>query len=456
MTGNCLDVQTKNAVGITPGSTLCQTLFNYKISVNPSTKTLSLTPRYWLYTNTLGVPSGEITNVVNTGECPQTDIVPLDNGSLNLVLTNTGDDNSIVNVIYAPDAVLSGQQSCELPCCSIDTSKTVTVISRSSLTVSIPASGCGNLTISVNKPRTSIDPFTNVTSLVTTQCSKFTGSDVQAIISTAFNQAVPTAVTSLILTTRDTVAAAIKNVADSLGKQLTSILIAGSVLGATSTDFKQLLFAQQKAFNESKYNPINFTGPITPYEVDLTELSKAVEESQTSLNEGLAKYAENKALIASADVELDRLRNISTTSLYKAAVAFDAYNAALNALIALPDYDPSSNDPFGSFLKEVAKGAVEAVGVAKDFVDDAIGGVGDIFGLPGTIGNFISNLIKTVINVAIIGVVGVGGFFLFKTLLTWYNARKVAKQYLAVPQAQVSSIVKNKHRNNRRQVYNEV
>jgi hypothetical protein len=415
ISGYCIDSISSTAVGLTPGSVLCTALFNYKIAVNPAAKTLKLTPRYWQYTVSVGVPNGEVTNIIDTGSCPTTTILPAIDGSLLVQMVNDADVNSVVSIIYAPDTVFQGTALCESPCCNLANDNIVTVVAHSSFTYSVPSAGCGNTTVQINQPDNIFDPLSNSNSTLARQCSRFDGLNSEALTATAFNQPIPTNVQSQITVSLNTAAVGIVNTATSLGTALVDMMYLIKQVGFESDQANVILALQKNKINTTVYNPINFTTSLPPYSIEgaLDDLGNAIELGNQNLDLALQKYTANDAEMDVLNQELDRLHNETNKNLIDSQAAQLRYKIALAKNIA--DFPEGSNgleDVLNAAADIAVKTAQAAAHVGETFIDAGLNAIGLTGGLLGGAGNFFGGLIKTLVNVAIIAAIAYGGYLL--------------------------------------------
>lgn len=411
ITGQCLDKIGKSAVGLTPGGVLCPLLSNFKASVVPASKLFGATPRFWQYTVSVGVPAGTITNVIDTGSCPLTTITPNIDGSLLVNLQNSNNVNSIVNILYAPDGVFTGEATCEPPCCSLSVDNPVTVKANSVLSYPVPAAGCGNVSVIIQQAVNVFDPFANTTIGSTQECSRFTGNDVSFIQSTAFNQLLPTNVQASIQVSQNLVAKGIKDTSDALGLQLVNLLALGAESGFQAEAFKTSLALQAQAIRNSVFNPINFTTSLPPYDIQdsVDNLNNITAAGNAALQLTINRFSANEQQRQELEVVSRELEANITALLMQSsreqALIVQAYK---NSLIQNPDggYDSSLE----SFLQDVgrvgAAVAIEAAHLGKSFIDTGL----DLIGLPGSLlggfGNLLGGFVKFLIYYLIVKLVG--------------------------------------------------
>lgn len=411
ITGQCLDKQGKTAVGLTPGGVLCPLASNFKLSAVSASKLLGAIPRFWQYTVSVGVPAGTITNVIETGSCPLTTITPNIDGSLLVNLQNSAGVNSVVNILYAPDAVFSGEIACESPCCSLAVDKPVTIRANSVLSYAVPAANCGNVSVIIQQAVNVFDPFANTTIGSTQECSRFTGNDVAFIQSTAFNQAVPTGVQASIQVSQNLVAKGIKDTSDALGLQLINLLAIGAESNFASAEFRTSLALQAQAIREQTFNPINFTTSLPPYQISdaVSNLNNVTAAGNAALQKTISEFTSNENVRAKLEIVSRELEANITASLAEGnrqqALIVQAYR---NSLIQNPDggYDSSLE----SFLQDAGKigaaVAIEAAHIGKTFIDTGL----DLIGLPGSLlggfGNLFGGFVKFLIYYMIVKLVG--------------------------------------------------
>lgn len=411
VTGQCLDKQGKTAVGLTPGGVLCPLASNFKLSAVSASKLLGAIPRFWQYTVSVGVPAGTITNVIETGSCPLTTITPNIDGSLLVNLQNSANVNSVVNILYAPDAVFSGEIACESPCCSLAVDNPVTIRANSVLSYAVPAANCGNVSVIIQQAVNVFDPFANTTIGSTQECSRFTGNDVAFIQSTAFNQAIPTGVQASIQVSQNLVAKGIKDTSDALGLQLINLLAIGAESNFASAEFKTSLALQAQAIREQTFNPINFTTSLPPYQISdaVSNLNNVTAAGNAALQKTISEFTSNENVRQKLEIVSRELEANITASLAEGnrqqALIVQAYR---NSLIQNPDggYDSSLE----SFLQDAGKVgaavAIEAAHIGKTFIDTGL----DLMGLPGSLlggfGNLFGGFVKFLIYYMIVKLIG--------------------------------------------------
>ena len=410
ITNQCLDLVSSQAVGLIPGSELCQLLLNYKLSVNPVAKTLRLTPRRWQYTVSVGAPAGVVTNVIDTGSCPQTNIIGTIDGSLQVIMQNTGSVPSVVNVIYAPDAVLNEGAPCEAPCCSTSLDAPITIPANSAFTLSVPSAGCGNTSVIVQLAANVFDPFTNITSGAATQCSQFNGQQVNQLVNTAFNQAVPSNVQSSISVSLNTAAAAIQDIGDKLGTQLTNLFQLGYTVGFNSDSFANIIAAQQSVFANTTYNPLQL-GAVNPFNLDnaLDSLNNDTRAANAALAESGKRFDEANIQLA---ILAQRANESAILSRFYLDLAFAGINQTFLQLQQVRDL-PGGVTTIGEFFKGVGEAATGVVRETLGIAESAIGkGLNGLLGSTG-IGGFFSSILQTALNVAIVGGAVYVGYLVF-------------------------------------------
>lgn len=415
ITGACLDVALAKAVGLTPGSTLCTTLNNYKMSVNPSRGTFTLTPRVWQYTVSLGVPNGLIANVINSGDCPIVEIFPTVDGSYNVLLENVNTQPSRVNVIYAPVAVFTAGAPCESPCCNLALDNPITISGRSSFTLNIPSSGCGDISIAIQQSINQFDPFTNSSSANVGECSRFTAEQLQTLVSTAFTQPLPTNVESRLLLASDQTSTGIVNVVRALGQQFVDLLALGTIIGFNNATFVDALASQRAALTNSRYNPFNLTAGIPAFDISsiLNQLSASDEALQAAYRNSRDKFQnDEERLYALNQAAVDSL-NQTDFLIRKSSEQLASLINWVNGFQGIGEpVGGNSDNPFNKFLRgiggAVTDAALAASHAGRSFIDDAL----DLVGIPGELLGGLGSLIGQFVKVALAGVVLIGGGYL--------------------------------------------
>jgi hypothetical protein len=383
-TGECLDKLGKSAVGLTPAGVVCPLASNFKLSTVASTKLFGATPRYWQYTVSVGVPAGVITNIIETGACPLATITPNIDGSFLVNLQNNNNAVSIVNVLYAPFEVFTGELACESPCCSLAVDAPVTIAANSVFSFAVPAANCGNISVIVQQAVNTFDPFANTTIGSTQECSRFDGNQIDLILNTAFNQAVPTNVQSQIQVSQNTVALGIKNTADALGLQLVNLLALGAESNFQGEGFKTTLALQAQAIRDQTFNPINFTTSLPPYSIQgaVDNLNNVTAAGSAALSRTVAAFTANEnarqTLEISAREQSANLSILIAQTDRQLAATVKAYE---DSLVNFPSGGLAPS--FVDIIKEIGDGAAQAAlaaaNVGKTFIDSAL----DIVGLPG-------------------------------------------------------------------------
>lgn len=436
VSGQCLTSITTKATGLTPGSTLCTTLNNYKLAVNPSNKLLTFTPRVWQYTVSIGVPSGTVVNVVNTGACPKTTIFPNIDGSYSVVMENDQADPSVVIVLYAPDAVFLEGAACESPCCQLATDQLRTISGRSGITVNVPSAGCGNQTIIIQQPQSVTDTALNGTVTTTGECSRFTSDQLVTLVATAFNQPVATAVASRITLALDSASEGIRDVTTAIGKSMVDLMALGASVGFNSDLFRQVITEQRALLDEAKFNPLNLTTSLPVFNVSgimdsiaagSAELSAYFNASSFALSANQRKFNDLNAAADGAIADLGRTVNESAKLLEE----FWALHAAWNTDISADSGVDLTG--FGNFLKAVANEVgdivLDTAHAGRNFLDDAL----DLIGIPGSLlggfGNFLGTLLKIAFYVVILYGCFIGGKFLYAQYQARQAAQKTANKY---------------------------
>lgn len=178
---------------------------------------------------------------------------------------------------------------------------------------------------------------------------------------------------------------------------------------------------------------------------------------------------ENDAKLTELNIELERLRNETNQNLIESQAAQLAYKVALAKNIA--DF-PDSNNGLEDILKNAADIAVAAAQAAahvgETFIDAGLNAIGLTGGLLGGAGNFFGGIIKTFINIAIIGAVVFGIYLLFSSgiigKITSSVKPKQTTKYEPLPERQseissrldrFDSITKKMMRNSRRMNFDD-
>jgi len=414
ISGQCLIDATSKATGITPGSEFCVALNNYKLAVNPSNGLLTFSPRVWQYTVSVGIPNGVVQNVINTGSCPKVSIFGSIDGSIQVLLQNDETDSSVVSVLYAPEGVFLNGDPCESPCCQLSTDITYSVPGRSSFTVTIPSSGCGNETILIQQAANIFDPFTNTSAAATGLCTKLTGTEVQAMVATAFNQPVPTNVESRITLSLNTAADAIRDVVNAIGTQMMNILQLGANVGFESDKFQAVLDAQRAQLANATYNPINLTSNLPVF--DVSKLIQSITNDTNDLadyfNRTNRQFLDQSLIISNLSAQVDQKIQDAYNFINATRQNLDAMGKFIDAI----DLDFNSDDPLGDFFKKAAKiagdVALDVAHVGETFLDKGL----NLLGIPGNLLGGFGNIIGGLVKFVFFGLIIYGVYVLIKFL----------------------------------------
>ncbi len=442
ITNACLDASLSSAVGATPGSVWCTALKFNRRYVNPSTSTFDLVPRRWQYTTSVTIPSGSITQVVNTGNCPGVAIVSALDGSYIVTLTNNDDSNSLVQITYAPDTVFSGDADCDAACCLLNTDQTVTVVAHATYSYSVPAANCGNMTIIVSQPSATLDPFSNSTSSSNKQCSKFSGPEVNALVQTAFNQPVSTAVQSKIDVALNQAAVGIRNVNAALGSSILQLFTIAGNVGIASDTFSVVLDQQQGVFNNISYSDVAFnTSNLPNFDVSkqLAALNSVVNDANAKSVAAAQQLTYNLASQKNISAYARQIQNDTALQILAAQadifLAKKGMNVTLQQLAAIPDLSDFSDFGFPNLIQGIVDVAVKGVEAGVDGVKsigstvaDAVGlgaggifsGITGAFSFLGKIPSLISGAIDFLIN----------GSLVFAAVIVLYLLYKVGKHFV--------------------------
>ncbi len=417
VSGQCLTEQTTKATGLSPGSTLCSTLNNYKLSVNPSSGLMTLTPRVWQYTVSVGVPNGLITNVINTGSCPKTSIFPAIDGSYNVVMENQNTASSVVSVLYAPETVFLQGAACESPCCQLSTDVTYSIAGSSGFTVNVPSAGCGNLTIIVQMAVNVFDPFSNSSATTGGECSRFDAGQLLAIVSTAFNQPVSTNIASRITVSLNTASEAVKDVVSALGNQLVDLIMLGASIGFNSDTFGAILQQQRTLLSQERFNPLNLTTSLPEFNVTalIDQVAAGAVDLDAAFNKSGVAFQEQSLRIRALSASADDLINQTRAGIEKSRAMSAEFDRLYNAFLGI-ECDNCDVGSFGAFLEKlgaiVGDTVLNAAHAGSSFLDSAL----DLIGLPGSLlgglGNFLGDIFKFVIY----GIIVYGAYIVGKGL----------------------------------------
>ena len=225
VTGYCLDptLASTRATGATPNGRRCELLRNFQERAGTlnGQRVLTYTPRTWSYITTLTVPSGVITTLATQGTCPQVSATDGGDGSVAVLLQNTGAGGAATVSVayYYTDPALQSSDACTSGLCCNYAGQVVTIAPYTTSRAVVPA-GCGNVTVvvqletagkfapcttlsadtlnalvlgSVTSTTAAIDARVSVqvdavTNAVTTQAAAITGSILQVMLNTAVAQ----------------------------------------------------------------------------------------------------------------------------------------------------------------------------------------------------------------------------------------------------------------------------
>lgn len=403
ISNKCLDFLTQSATGATPASQLCDTLSNYQLSVNAGAGTLRLTPRRWQYTVNLNVPSGKVTNIINSGGCPQVAVVATISGDISLTLANPGTQNNVINVLFAPPGVFNNSQACELPCCSIDGSSPITVIANSQTSFSIPSQGCGPLAVVVQQV---VNIAGSQPGAAPIQCSSFTAEEVQNLVATSFNQVVPVSVASSIIVTKNQLLLSLSDITKSLAQQVLNLFALRDSATYNSDTFNELVAASLFRLNNNTFNAVELQGYQSTFNVD-----SSAADLLAAQNALAARLAEQDRVFAANRRQYDLNTNASKALSVEVNDALEAakknFDDAAKAL-ADASRDPSSGDALGNLFRSIAQGVV-------DGTEGLAGAARDLLNLPkNLLGNLFGGLIEFVMLGGIVIGAGLGVYLLFK------------------------------------------
>jgi len=404
-TGQCLSKIQTVASGLIPNGKWCQLLKHFQVSADENTHTLTLTSRFWVEEAQLSVPSGTVTQVINSGGCPVTKPNALSSSTFSISMVNQGNLEIQLKAILLPDNVFNPPPgtpavACRLPCCNL-LGADVIIPAFSSFPYNLP--DCGLMTVVLQIPA-SINNGNQASN-----CSVYTGTMFRQAFEQASASNIDVNTQLAIATAQSETNALLANTLTDVFLQMMNLLIIQANISGDNGAFAQLLLAQKEQLAQTSFNPTAIAGNFTnPFNLNdgITELLASSQQNLQQANDGLSQQTAINQQLNGLNVQLNTLAGERGANLIQLQAGLVSLQNSIYATLNLTENHSGSISLLG-FISDVASAAgtaasavvTTAAHAGSTILDDGLNLLG--VGSSG-IGSLFSGLLKTLVYVAVI------------------------------------------------------
>ncbi len=400
-TGECIQKLQTDSSGLVPNGKWCQLLKHFKVVPNEAQGFLTMIPRSWTMQAQLSVPSGLVTQNIETGGCPISSLTAFADSSFTINMINQGDGEINLKAILLPDIVFNpapgvAAAPCTLPCCNILGGD---VIIPAHTTRGYAVAPCGNVTVILQLAATVLIPAKN--------CSVITGLSVLQAFQQASTTNVDVAVELAISASQSETTKLLADTTAAIFLSVMNLLIISANQSTASDAFLQLLLAQKAQLATTTFNPTALNNFSNPFNLNdgVTELLASSQTSLESANSGLVAQQAIQDTLVGLNAQLQSLagdRNIDLVNLNSAVIN------AQNAIYKLLNDSTSVSGGFDivGVLNTIGQGAatvaLDAAHAGETILDTGL----NLLGMGGSgIAGFFSQIIKIAIYILVIYIV---------------------------------------------------
>lgn len=397
-TGRCVDLAALWAQAPVPLGRMCQSMKDNKVEMNLASMRMYETARQFLYQVTINIPTGIITSVVGSAQCPKLDLMDFGNsGELLATFTNQDTTESNIRVFYAPVVYFNDPVNveCRSECCNANTNSGQLFSIPAGTSASMRVPQCGNMTLVISR----LSSVQNVNQY--TLCSTLTGESLIQAVNSGNLQQNANLISSVKFTIDNTAESLFEFQKNTNLLTINALILQAGYQNATVAVLEALLRVknQVSAATYLTYNTtwINFNlSAIVSAELDAakTELDNArtgLANAQSYLDQIPVLGALINSLADSNRADITALNNTIAAERVELKGLIDSIGSGGIG-------DPLS--AIGGAIKSVVTGIIDD---GKSLLQKGL----DVFGLGGGgILGTIGSIISTLINVAIIAAIG--------------------------------------------------